>query len=100
MKRRATFGGTIPYIGCHVVDLLRFISGRDMVETSAFHARVGFDQIGEMENTAVIAYRLDSGGTADVRLDYLRPEAAGSHGDDRVRVAGSDGIVEYQGGRV
>ena len=100
MKKRATFGGTIPYIGCHVVDLLRFISGRDMVETSAFHARVGFESYGEMENTAVIAYRLDNGGTADVRLDYLRPEAAGSHGDDRIRVAGSDGVVEYQGGRV
>lgn len=100
MKRRETFGGTIPYIGCHVVDLLRFISGRDMVETSAFHDRVGFERIGEMENTAVIAYRLDNGGTADVRLDYLRPEAAGSHGDDRIRVAGSAGVVERQGGRV
>lgn len=94
MKKRETFGGTIPYIGIHVVDLLRFISGRDMVEAAAFHSNTGFPEYGEMENNATISYRLDNGGTASVRLDYLRPEAAGSHGDDRLRVAGSDGVVE------
>ena len=29
MTERETFGGTIPYIACHTVDLLRFISGRE-----------------------------------------------------------------------
>jgi predicted dehydrogenase len=100
MKKRETFGGTIPYIGIHVVDLLRFISGRDMVEAAAFHSNVGFPAYGEMENNATLSYRLDNGGTASVRLDYLRPEAAGSHGDDRLRVAGADGVVEYQQGDV
>jgi predicted dehydrogenase len=94
MKKRKTFGGTIPYIGIHVVDLLRFISGRDMVEAAAFHSNTGFPEYGEMENNATISYRLDNGGTASVRLDYLRPQAAGSHGDDRLRVAGADGVVE------
>jgi predicted dehydrogenase len=100
MKKRETFGGTIPYIGIHVVDLLRFISGRDMVEAAAFHSNIGVPGYGEMENNATISYRLDNGGTASIRLDYLRPEAAGSHGDDRLRVAGSDGVVECQNEQV
>ena len=100
MTRRETFGGTIPYIACHVVDLLRFISGRDMVETAAFHGHLGFPQTREMENTCAIAYRLDNGGTGDVRLDYLRPETAPSHGDDRIRIAGTAGVIEYQGGKL
>ena len=100
MKDRESFGGTIPYIGVHLVDLLRFISGRDMVETAAFHGRVGFPEIREMENTAAVSYRLDNGGTADLRLDYLRPKAGDSHGDDRLRIAGTRGVVEYQGGRL
>ena len=100
MKEREHFGGTIPYIACHTVDLLRFVSGRDMVATAAFHANVGFPQVRDMENTAAISYQLDNGGTADVRLDYLRPEAGSSHGDDRLRVAGTDGVVEYIGGKV
>ena len=98
MKRRETFGGTIPYIACHVVDLLRFISGRDMVKTAAFHSHIGFPQTREMENTCAIAYGLDNGGTGDVRLDYLRPETAPTHGDDRVRIAGTKGVIEYQRG--
>ncbi len=100
MKRRERFGGTIPYIACHVVDLLRFISGRDMVKTAAFHGHIGFPETGEMENTCSISYGLDNGGTGDVRLDYLRSETAPSHGDDRVRIAGTRGIVEYQDGRL
>ncbi len=100
MTERETFGGTIPYIACHTVDLLRFISGRDMVATAAFQGKVGFPRTREMENTAAISYQLDNGGTADVRLDYLRPKAGGSHGDDRIRVAGTKGVVEYQAGKV
>ncbi|MDA2925191.1 Gfo/Idh/MocA family oxidoreductase [Acidobacteria bacterium AH-259-L09] len=97
MKERRSFGGTIPYIAVHLVDLMRFVSGREMVETAAFHSRVGFPEIAEMENNAAIIYRLDNGGSANVRLDYLRPPAAPTHGDDRLRIAGTEGVVEYQG---
>jgi predicted dehydrogenase len=100
MKRRESFGGTIPYIACHLVDLMCFVSGRDMVETAAFHSNVGFPELGTMENNAAIAYRLDNGGTASIRLDYLRPATAPSHGDDRLRVIGAQGVVEYQQGEV
>lgn len=100
MKSRETFGGAAPYIGCHLVDLLRFVSGRDMVATSAFGSNVGFPQTRDMENNVAIAYRLDNGGSASLRLDYLRPEAALSHGDDRLRVAGTKGVVEHQAGEV
>ena len=99
-KERETFGGTIPYIACHTVDLLRFVSGRDMVQTAAFHGHVGFPETGEMENTAAVGYPLDNGGTATVRLDYLRPAAARGHGDDRIRIAGSRGVLEYRNERV
>jgi hypothetical protein len=27
-------------------------------------------------------------------LDFLRPEAAPTHGDDRLRIAGSEGVLE------
>jgi hypothetical protein len=33
---------------------------------------------------------------ATLRMDYLRPEAAPTHGDDRLRLAGLDGIVEFE----
>ncbi|MCS6953797.1 MAG: Gfo/Idh/MocA family oxidoreductase [Bryobacteraceae bacterium] len=96
MKRRATFGGTIPWIGIHMVDLMRWASGREFVEAVSFQARVGFPELGEMENTTATLFRLDNDGVAVLRMDYLRPETAPTHGDDRLRLAGTKGIVEYQ----
>jgi predicted dehydrogenase len=100
MRKRATYGGTIPYIGIHMVDLMRFTSGREFVEAAAFHSTAGLPELGELENNTAIIYRLDNRGTANLRMDYLRPEAAPTHGDDRLRLAGTKGVVEYQGGTV
>jgi hypothetical protein len=30
-------------------------------------------------------------------MDHLRPETAPTHGDDRLGLAGTQGVVEYQG---
>ncbi|MCL5742579.1 MAG: Gfo/Idh/MocA family oxidoreductase [Acidobacteria bacterium] len=96
MRHRASFGGTIPYIGVHMIDLMRFIGGRDMVEVAAFQNRIGFPELGDMENTTSTIFRLDNGGTAALRMDYLRPETAPTHGDDRLRLAGTGGVLEFQ----
>ncbi|MGH9718772.1 MAG: Gfo/Idh/MocA family protein [Bryobacteraceae bacterium] len=96
MMRRATFGGSIPYIGIHMVDLMRFISGREFVETMSFQKHIGFPDYGEMENVTGSLFRLDNGGVGLLRMDYLRPAGATSHGDDRLRVAGTKGVVEFQ----
>ena len=37
---------------------------------------------------------MKNGGVAAVTLDYLRPEAAATHGDERLRIAGSRGAIE------
>ncbi|HXK58812.1 MAG TPA: Gfo/Idh/MocA family oxidoreductase [Acidobacteriota bacterium] len=99
MKERAKFGGTIPYIGIHMVDLMLFVGGRDFKSVAAFHSQVGFPEMREMENNAVLAFQLDNRGTASLRLDYLRPQTAPTHGDDRLRIAGTKGIIEYQESR-
>lgn len=98
MKSRKTFGGTIPYIGIHMIDLMRWVSGRDFVEGAAFQSSIATPGIGEMENNCALAFKLDNQGTASLRMDYLRPAAAPSHGDDRLRVVGAKGIVEYRAG--
>ena len=35
-----------------------------------------------------------NGGVASVTLDYLRPESAPTHGDERLRIAGTRGVIE------
>ena len=96
MKSRRSFGGTIPYIGIHMVDLMRWVGGRDFVSAAAFQSNVGAPQAGEMENNVAMIFTLDNRGTGSLRMDYLRPAAAPTHGDDRLRIAGTKGVVEYQ----
>ena len=57
---------------------------------------MGFPELGDMQNATVTIFRLDNGGTATLRMDYFRPQSASGHGDDRLRLAGTKGIVEYR----
>ncbi len=96
MRHHASFGGTIPYIGIHMVDLMRFTSGRELVEAVSFQNRIGYPELADMENTTGTLFRMDNGGVAALRMDYLRPETAPTHGDDRLRLAGTQGVAEFQ----
>jgi predicted dehydrogenase len=94
-KSPDTYGSTILWIGIHMIDLMRFTSGRDFTHASSFMGHVGFPELGSMETTTASAFRLDNGGTAVLHMDYYRPETAPTHGDDRLRLAGTEGVAEY-----
>jgi predicted dehydrogenase len=97
-KSRQRLGGTIPYIGIHAVDLMSWVSGLRYRRVAAFHGRIGSEHIQETENHASILLELSNGGSATARLDYLRPSPAPTHGDDRLRLAGTEGVLEVRGG--
>lgn len=93
-KERKRLGGIIPYIGIHATDMIRWVTGLEYTHVAAFHGRIGKPEIGETEDHASILLRLSNGASATARLDYLRPSKAPSHGDDRIRIAGTNGVVE------
>jgi hypothetical protein len=45
-------------------------------------------------SSAAYTFKMKNGGSVAVTLDYLRPESAVTHGDERVRLAGSKGVIE------
>jgi predicted dehydrogenase len=95
MKNRATYGSTILWIGIHMIDLMRWTSGREFRAVAGFQGVAGDLRAGAMETTTSSAFQLDNGGTACLHMDYCRPASAGSHGDDRLRLAGTRGVAEY-----
>jgi predicted dehydrogenase len=96
MREPATYGSTILWIGIHMIDLMRFTSGRDMPEAFSYQTQVlPAPGIGKMENTTGTIFRLDNGGVATLHMDYYRPESAPTHGDDRLRLCGPKGVVEW-----
>ena len=101
-KDLKTYGGTIPWAGIHCVDYMRWVSGRKYVQVSAWHGNKDHPDYPGFQDHAGVLFQLDNGGTAMTNLDYLRPETAPTHGDDRLRIAGSEGVLEVLGaeGRV
>ncbi len=98
-KQRATFGGTIPWVGSHAIDWLRWYSGAEFESVAAYHTRASNRGHGDLESGAVAVFKMAGEILATVTIDYLRPKSAGSHGDDRVRIVGANGFVEVRDGR-
>ncbi len=98
LKSRQRLGGTIPFIGIHSLDTIRWVTGLDYKRTAAVHGNIGFPQTGETESHASILAELVNGASVTARLDYLRPSSAETHSDDRLRVIGTTGVVEVNEG--
>jgi predicted dehydrogenase len=98
LRSRARLGGTIPYIGIHSLDTIRWVTGLDFTRIAAFHGIIGRPDMGETENHASILAELTNGASVTARLDYLRPAKAGTSSDDRLRIIGTKGVVEVNEG--
>lgn len=99
-KSRATYGGSIPWVGIHAIDMVNFLAGRPVESVYALHSS-GFNHgLGDLEMTGLVTMKLGGEVLASVNLDYLRPDAAPSHGDDRIRAAGTEGVLEVRSCKV
>ena len=96
-KDLETYGGSIPWAGIHSLDYMRWASGREYVRVSAWHGNKDHLDYPGFQDHAGVLLKLDNGGTAMTNIDYLRPETAPTHSDDRLRIAGSEGVVEVLG---
>jgi len=92
-----TYGGTILWAGIHSIDYMRWTSGQEYLQVSAWHGNKNHPDYPGFQDHAGVLFKLNNGGTAMTSLDYLRPETAPTHGDDRLRIAGSEGVLEVMG---
>jgi hypothetical protein len=53
-----------------------------------------------MEASTLCVFGCEGGKMASVSADVMRPKMAPSHDDDRLRLVGSNGILEVRGGHV
>ena len=93
-------GGLIPWVAIHGIDLIRFLCPLTVEAVFAKHSTGGNGGYGDLEATAQIMMSLEGGVSAQVSADYLRPSNAPTHGDDRVRVAGTAGVLEVRADQV
>lgn len=99
-KDRKTYGGTIPWVGSHAIDWVKWFSGEKFISVSAMHSVAENREHGDLEMTALCQFAMTGDVIASINLDYYRPKNAPSHGDDRVRVVGTEGIIEVSDSKV
>ena len=97
---REQFGGIIPWVAIHALDWIYYLTDAKVEKMSALTNNLHNYGKGDLEMTALCQFQLEGDILASVNADYYRPLSAPTHDDDRIRVVGTEGIVEYQGGVV
>jgi predicted dehydrogenase len=63
-------GGILHWLGCHSIDLLRFVSGEEVTAVTAMVATLSGEAI-DVEDVATLSLRLSSGALATLHAGYL-----------------------------
>ncbi len=91
-------GGAIVDLGCHSVDLVRWFSGSEVVEVTAYHSNLKFPQIPDFKDNGAILLKLENGSTALLRTDWLSALGAADFMDYLLIVSGDGGALEVRDG--
>jgi predicted dehydrogenase len=93
-RNRATFPGLAPWVGIHAFDWLHWILGDVFTEVQGREGTTARPEYPACGSHAAFVLTMKNGGVASITLDYLRPAAAPSHADERLRIAGTNGVIE------
>ena len=98
-RHRETFGGIIPWVGIHALDWATQLGGACASVSALKNA--GYNPgHGDMEMNSAVLMELQNGVIATVTADFLRPDGAPRHDDDRLRVTGTAGTLYAYDGQV
>jgi predicted dehydrogenase len=97
---RETYGGTIPWVGSHAIDWLYWFSGEKFESVFASHSTHDNLDHGQLEMSALCHFKWSNERYASASMDYLRPPEAPTSSDDRIRIAGTKGILEIRDQRL
>ena len=92
--KREIYSGTFPWIGIHALDMIQFTTGLLPVQVAALQRNQTHLSRPDCEDTCCGIFELEGGAQATVSVDYFRPMSAGTHGDDWVRIVGTEGVIE------
>ena len=93
-RNRATFPGLAPWVGIHAFDWLHWILGDVFTEVQGREGTTAHPDYPACGSQAAFVLSMRNGGVTSITLDYLRPTAAPTHADERLRIAGSRGVIE------
>ena len=98
-KRNIAGGGVLSWLGCHWLDVLRYLTGQEVTQVGAMLATLSGEAI-DVEDVASVSLRLTGGAVATLYAGYLLPYGRsgyeGASFDQSVILRGTCGTLQYQ----
>jgi len=91
------YGGTIGWVGIHAFDFINFVTDIGFGKVAAMQGNFSHPERPACGDNCTIIAELSNGGHCTVSADLFRPQSAGTHGDDWIRIVGTKGIIEARG---
>lgn len=90
-KRDQSGGGILNWLGCHWLDLMRYLTGSEVVKVAAIEANVSGASI-DVEDAASVALSFDNGMIGSLHTGYF------TSGDSEISIGlrGSEGWVKWE----
>jgi predicted dehydrogenase len=93
-RSRKTFPGLAPFVGIHAFDWLYYILGDVFATVQGHQSATARPDYTACASQGAYLLTLNNGGVIALTCDYLRPQTAPTHGDERLRLAGTRGLIE------
>ena len=88
------WGGTIGWVGIHALDFINFGTLLKFKQVIGMESNQLDPDYASCPDNSVLLLELSNGSHASISLDYHRPQASSTHGDDWLRVVGTKGTIE------
>ncbi len=99
-KSKEYYCGILPWVAIHAIDWMSWLSGEKYLSVSALTSNEENGENGDMDIIAAAHFEMTNGVIASLTADMYRPDAARTHGDDRVRIVGTKGVIEIRDSKV
>lgn len=97
-QRDVAGGGILSWLGCHWLDLLRFLTEQEMISVSAMADTLSGEAI-DVEDIASVSFRLSGGALGSLYAGYLlpagRPGYEGAAYDQAIILRGTQGTLSH-----
>lgn len=87
-------GGVLLWLGCHYIDLVRFILQREVVAVSAMTSRLSKSS-SDVEDVASVSFQLEDGIVGTLHCAYVMPQGFQDNYDTALAVWGNEGDATW-----
>ena len=91
--------GGIMQAGIHAISLISYVTGLEFSEVYAQDTGTGNPKDGEFQMAANVTFRMSNGSLAVILCNYCNLKSLGYHGNDQLRVHGTNGMIELVDGK-